>query len=55
MNVIDTPAAGRVVFVNIGATAVGSIVQLQEPGEEVRKGDCFGYFQCVRACSCVRV
>ena len=28
---------GKVVFVNIGATAVGSIVQLQQPGDEVQR------------------
>ena len=36
---------GKVVVVAIGATAVGSIVQLNKPGDDVKKGDCFGYFQ----------
>jgi hypothetical protein len=36
---------GKVVVVAIGATAVGSIVQLNKPGDDVKKGECFGYFQ----------
>ena len=45
VNVVQSPALGKVVFVNIGATAVGSIKQLHKPGAEFTKGDCFGYFQ----------
>lgn len=45
VNVIESEQLGKVVFVTIGATAVGSIVQLHDPGEIITKGECFGYFQ----------
>ena len=35
VNVFESPAVGKVVFVNIGATAVGSIVQLPRVGDQV--------------------
>ena len=53
VNVVQSPALGKVVFVNIGATAVGSIKQLHKPGAEFTKGDCFGYFQFGKSRTCL--
>ena len=53
VNVVQSPALGKVVFVNIGATAVGSIKQLHKPGAEFTKGDCFGYFQFGQSRTCL--
>lgn len=36
---------GEVVYVEVGATCVGSIIQTYTPGEKVKKGDEKGYFK----------
>jgi phosphatidylserine decarboxylase len=41
---IHTPSFGTVVLVAVGATIVGSIHHLTEPGSNVTKGDQHGYF-----------
>lgn len=41
---ISTPKFGKVAFVAIGATMVGSIKFLRKKGEDVKKGEEFGYF-----------
>eukprot|EP00941_MAST-03F_sp_MAST-3F-sp1_P002035 g2035.t1 len=45
VNFIETEAFEKICVINIGATVVGSIVQLFKPGDFLRKGDCFGYYQ----------
>jgi hypothetical protein len=65
---IHTPSFGTVVLVAVGATIVGSIHHLVEPGSNVTKGDQHGYFafggstilvlfqvRCVCVCVCVCV
>ncbi|KAJ4716935.1 Phosphatidylserine decarboxylase proenzyme 2 [Melia azedarach] len=42
--IISTKYFGKVAFVAIGATMVGSITFLKEEGDYVKKGDEFGYF-----------
>ncbi|XP_021900034.1 phosphatidylserine decarboxylase proenzyme 3-like, partial [Carica papaya] len=42
--IISTREFGKVAFVAIGATMVGSITFLRNEGDHVRKGDEFGYF-----------
>ncbi|KAJ4748646.1 Phosphatidylserine decarboxylase proenzyme 2 [Rhynchospora pubera] len=44
VSIISTQDFGKVAFVAIGATMVGSITFLKEKGEYVNKGDEFGYF-----------
>uniref|UniRef100_J3L822 Phosphatidylserine decarboxylase proenzyme 2 n=1 Tax=Oryza brachyantha TaxID=4533 RepID=J3L822_ORYBR len=44
VSIISTSEFGKVAFVAIGATMVGSITFLKEKGDHVRKGDEFGYF-----------
>ena len=41
---IDSEEFGKVAFVAVGATLVGSIVLTAQPGSTVRKGDEYGYF-----------
>lgn len=45
VNIIETNDGDTIVLIAVGATCVGSIVQLVEPGSTFTKGDCFGYFQ----------
>uniref|UniRef100_A0A0D9VAJ9 Phosphatidylserine decarboxylase proenzyme 2 n=1 Tax=Leersia perrieri TaxID=77586 RepID=A0A0D9VAJ9_9ORYZ len=44
VSIISTSEFGKVAFVAIGATMVGSIEFLKKEGEYVHKGDEFGYF-----------
>ncbi|KQK11647.1 hypothetical protein BRADI_2g61400v3 [Brachypodium distachyon] len=44
VSIISTSEFGKVAFVAIGATMVGSITFLKEKGDYVHKGDEFGYF-----------
>ncbi|KAK3163073.1 hypothetical protein QOZ80_1BG0097270 [Eleusine coracana subsp. coracana] len=44
VSVISTSEFGKVAFVAIGATMVGSITFLKKEGDYVHKGDEFGYF-----------
>ncbi|MBD5777979.1 phosphatidylserine decarboxylase [Pelagicoccus sp. NFK12] len=44
LTVIDTPDLGRVCFIAIGATCVGSIFMTAKEGDSVRKGGELGYF-----------
>jgi len=41
---IDSPAFGRVMAVCVGAMMVGSIQTTVEEGEQVKRGQEFGYF-----------
>jgi phosphatidylserine decarboxylase len=41
---IDSPTFGRVMAVCIGAMMVGSIVTTKEEGEQIKRGEEFGYF-----------
>jgi phosphatidylserine decarboxylase len=41
---IDSPAFGRVMAVCVGAMMVGSIKTTVEEGEQVKRGQEFGYF-----------
>ncbi|KAJ0734254.1 putative phosphatidylserine decarboxylase [Helianthus annuus] len=44
VSVISTADFGKVAFVAVGATMVGSITFTKKTGDHVRKGDEFGYF-----------
>ncbi|KAJ3683235.1 hypothetical protein LUZ60_013462 [Juncus effusus] len=44
VSIISSPDFGKVAFVAIGATMVGSITFTKKKGDHVRKGDEFGYF-----------
>ncbi|OMP06120.1 Calcium-binding EF-hand [Corchorus capsularis] len=44
VSIISTAEFGKVAFVAIGATMVGSITFLKKEGDIVKKGDEFGYF-----------
>ncbi|CAN1188975.1 Phosphatidylserine decarboxylase proenzyme 2 [Linum perenne] len=44
VSIISTADFGKVAFVAIGATMVGSITFLKKAGDYVKKGDEFGYF-----------
>ncbi|KAF2293910.1 hypothetical protein GH714_005601 [Hevea brasiliensis] len=44
VSIISTAEFGKVAFVAIGATMVGSITFLKKEGDSVKKGDEFGYF-----------
>ncbi|CAK7356571.1 unnamed protein product [Dovyalis caffra] len=44
VSIISTEHFGKVAFVAIGATMVGSITFLKKAGDPVKKGDEFGYF-----------
>ncbi|KAG0463329.1 hypothetical protein HPP92_019398 [Vanilla planifolia] len=44
VSIISTSKFGKVAFVAIGATMVGSITFLRQKGDYVHKGDEFGYF-----------
>uniref|UniRef100_A0A7N0TWE7 Phosphatidylserine decarboxylase n=1 Tax=Kalanchoe fedtschenkoi TaxID=63787 RepID=A0A7N0TWE7_KALFE len=44
VSIISTAQFGKVAFVAIGATMVGSITFVKEKGDYVQKGDEFGYF-----------
>ncbi|KAJ4950716.1 hypothetical protein NE237_027548 [Protea cynaroides] len=44
VSVISTEAFGKVAFVAIGATMVGSVTFLKKEGDIVQKGEEFGYF-----------
>ncbi|KAF8019993.1 hypothetical protein BT93_G0628 [Corymbia citriodora subsp. variegata] len=44
VSIISTEHFGKVAFIAIGATMVGSITFLKKEGERVKKGDEFGYF-----------
>ncbi|XP_076936567.1 phosphatidylserine decarboxylase proenzyme 2-like [Bidens hawaiensis] len=44
VSIISTADFGKVAFVAVGATMVGSITFTKKPGDYVRKGDEFGYF-----------
>lgn len=48
---IDSPVFGRVLYAEIGATCVGSLVNTYTPGEAVRKGDEKGYFKFGGSCT----
>jgi phosphatidylserine decarboxylase len=50
LTAIDTINLGRVLFLEIGATCVGSIVQTYEPGKFIEKGDEKGYFEFGGSC-----
>ena len=45
LTTIETESLGTVLFLEIGATNVGSIVQTYQPGKPVAKGDEKGYFR----------
>ncbi|XP_056159324.1 phosphatidylserine decarboxylase proenzyme 2-like [Syzygium oleosum] len=44
VSIISTEHFGKVAFIAIGATMVGTITFLKQEGERVKKGDEFGYF-----------
>lgn len=44
VSIISTTDFGKVAFIAIGATMVGSITFLKKEGDSVKKGDEFGYF-----------
>ncbi|KAF4369731.1 hypothetical protein F8388_010564 [Cannabis sativa] len=44
VSIISTPDFGKVAFIAIGATMVGSITFSKKAGDHVKKGDEFGYF-----------
>ncbi|KAF2320081.1 hypothetical protein GH714_023120 [Hevea brasiliensis] len=44
VSIISTAEFGKVAFVAIGATMVGSITFLKKEGDSIKKGDEFGYF-----------
>ncbi|KAJ0011158.1 hypothetical protein Pint_32892 [Pistacia integerrima] len=44
VSIISTKHFGKVAFIAIGATMVGSITFLKKEGDFVKKGDEFGYF-----------
>lgn len=44
LTVIDTEHCGKVVFIEVGATCVGSITQTYTPNQVVEKGDEKGFF-----------
>ncbi|MEM9026556.1 MAG: phosphatidylserine decarboxylase, partial [Verrucomicrobiota bacterium] len=48
--VIESPQVGRVGFIPVGATCVGSIVLSEEVGREVEKGQELGYFRFGGSC-----
>lgn len=50
LNLISLENGGMCAMVEIGATNVGSIVQLSGVGGAVRRGDCKGYFQFGGSC-----
>lgn len=45
LTIIESPALGKVLFIEVGATGVGGIVQTYRPGEPVAKGQEKGYFK----------
>lgn len=45
VTVVENPALGSYLFLEIGATNVGSIVDTATPGDRVKKGDEKGYFR----------
>ncbi len=47
---IETEKFGTVLFIEIGATSVGSVQQTYEPGERVAKGQEKGYFEFGGSC-----
>ena len=47
---IDTPRFGTILYVEIGATAVGTIQQTFSPDQPVKKGDEKGYFEFGGSC-----
>lgn len=44
LTIMETQHFGRIVMLDVGATAVGSIIQTYQPLEPVKKGDEKGYF-----------
>ena len=49
--VLESPVFGRVLYAEIGATCVGSLVNTYRPGEEVAKGAEKGYFKFGGSCT----
>jgi phosphatidylserine decarboxylase len=47
---IDTSLFGKMVYLEIGATAVGSVRQTFSPGQQVKEGDEKGYFEFGASC-----
>ena len=45
VSILDSPEFGKVAFVCVGATLVGSIVHTHQLQQQFTKGDEFGYFQ----------
>lgn len=45
LSIIESPEFGKVIFVAIGATNVGSIQYTYPEGQELKKGDEIGYFE----------
>ncbi len=54
VSVLESPDFGTVALVAVGATIIGSINNLVQPGETVAKGQLFGCVR-VRVCACVCV
>ena len=50
LNFIENQYFGMCAFVEIGATNVGSIVNLRSVGESVERGDVAGYFNFAGSC-----
>jgi phosphatidylserine decarboxylase len=44
ISILESPQFGKVVYVNIGATLVGSIIFTKKLGETMKKGEEYGYF-----------
>ena len=44
VTLIDNPRFGKVAFIAVGATLVGSIQMTIKPGDKLKKGDEVGYF-----------
>ncbi len=50
LNILETERFGKIAFVEIGATNVGSIVNTREVGDTVARGDEAGYFNFGGSC-----
>ena len=44
-SILDSEHFGKILYMEVGATSVGSIVQTYQPGAEIRRGDEKGYFK----------
>lgn len=49
--IVDSPVFGKVLYAEIGATCVGSLVNTYQPGREVGKGTEKGYFKFGGSCT----